>query len=218
VSLLKYLDDDLLVLEKPAGLLTVPGRGPDKLDCLALRALEWAPDALVVHRLDMATSGLVVMARNKSVQRALGDAFANRQVQKQYEALVHGQAPDLWRHDWTEINAPLVADWPNRPLQKVDWVTGKPSQTWVRSIAHNAGSLVKNPIQADLFSRVQLRPLTGRSHQLRVHLLYQGYPIVGDTLYDPQRVAVRLYLHASHLQFVHPVTGQSLAFKSPVPF
>ena len=218
MTFLIYQDEHLLVLDKPAGLLSVPGRGPEKQDCLATRALQWAPDALVVHRLDMATSGLVVMARNKAVQKDLGNAFANRKVHKQYEALVHGTTPQAWQHDWTEIDAPLIADWPNRPLQKVDWATGKPSQTLVR-----IGALISEPslgATSPTFphSRVLLRPLTGRSHQLRVHMLFQGHPIVGDALYDPERVAARLYLHASHLNFNHPVTGAALAFTSPVPF
>lgn len=213
-----YQDEHLLVLEKPPGLLCVPGRGPDKQDCLSGRALQWAPDALVVHRLDMATSGIVVMARSKAVQKALGDAFASRQVYKQYEALVHGTSPAHWQHDWYEITAPLIADWPNRPLQKVDALLGKPSQTLVRHLdalhnAQHASTTLGYP-----HSRVVLRPLTGRSHQLRVHLLSQGYPIVGDALYDPARAAPRLYLHASHLRFTHPIGGAAMAFESPVPF
>ena len=213
-----YQDEHLLVLEKPAGLLCVPGRGPDKQDCLSARALQWAPDALVVHRLDMATSGLVLMARNKAVQKALGDAFASRQVHKHYEALVHGATPPAWQHCWVEINAPLIADWPHRPLQKVDWALGKPSQTLVRSVGAIHGAPSLGAPTAYPHTRLVLRPLTGRSHQLRVHLLSQGHPIVGDALYDPTRPAPRLYLHASHLQFTHPVSGAALSFESPVPF
>src|SRR5215470_6987 len=123
---LVYVDEHLLVLDKPAGLLCVPGRGEDKQDCLSARAQRRWPDALVVHRLDMATSGLVLMARNLEIQRALGDAFAARQVDKRYEAIVDGSMPV--RDEWSLIDAPLMADWPRRPLQKID-AAGKPSQT-----------------------------------------------------------------------------------------
>lgn len=218
MALLIFQDESLLVLEKPAGMLTVPGRGPDKQDCLAIRALQWAPDALVVHRLDMATSGLVLMARNKSTQKALGNAFADRHIYKQYEALVHGCPPASWQEKWTEIDAPLIADWPNRPLQKVDWIHGKPSQTRVHCVASQTEGIQGANPPYNAYSRVLLRPLTGRSHQLRVHMLHQGHPIVGDALYDPERPSPRLCLHASQLKFKHPVTGLDMTFHSPVPF
>ena len=204
-----YEDADLLVFDKPAGLLCVPGRGDDKQDCLSARAQRRWPDALIVHRLDMATSGLVLMARNPETQRALGDAFATRRVMKRYEAVVDGCLPPT--DDWTVIDAPLTADWPRRPLQKVD-AAGKPSQTRWRVLRalpdHNASHLL-------------LEPLTGRSHQLRVHLLSIGHAILGDALYADETVrarAPRLMLHATSLQFMHPVTQQPMAFTSPAPF
>ncbi|RYY68440.1 MAG: RluA family pseudouridine synthase, partial [Comamonadaceae bacterium] len=180
-------DADLLVFDKPAGLLCVPGRGPDKQDCLSARALQQWPDALVVHRLDMATSGLVLMARNPVAQRALGDAFASRQVEKRYEAVVDGVLPP--GNEWSLIDAPLAADWPRRPLQKVD-AAGKPSQTRWR---------VLRALPQAQASHLLLEPLTGRSHQLRVHLMSIGHAILGDALYAQDAVrrrAPRLMLHA----------------------
>ncbi|HEY2256257.1 MAG TPA: RluA family pseudouridine synthase [Variovorax sp.] len=202
-------DAFLLVLDKPAGLLCVPGRGDDKQDCLSARAaLQW-PDALVVHRLDMATSGLVLMARNPRMQRTLGDAFAARQVHKGYEAIVDGLLP--LSPDWSLIDAPLIADWPRRPLQKID-AAGKPSQTRWR---------VKRQLPERHASHLWLEPLTGRSHQLRVHLLSIGHPILGDTLYaaaDAAGKAPRLLLHATMLELTHPADGRRLRFESALPF
>lgn len=202
-------DPHLLVLDKPAGLLCVPGRGADKQDCLSARAaLQW-PDALVVHRLDMATSGLLVMARSPAMQRALGDAFAERRVTKRYEALVDGLLPDA--DDWSLIDAALAADWPRRPLQKVD-AAGKPSQTRWR---------VKARWPQRNASHLWLEPLTGRTHQLRIHLQSIGHPILGDALYgseDVRQRAPRLMLHATVLEFAHPADGRLLRFESPAPF
>ncbi|VTU25037.1 Ribosomal large subunit pseudouridine synthase A [Variovorax sp. PBL-H6] len=203
-------DAHLLVLDKPAGLLCVPGRGDDKQDCLSARAQARWPDALVVHRLDMATSGLVLMARSPAMQRALGDAFARRRVRKRYEAIVDGPMP--LSQEWSLIDAPLMADWPNRPMQKIDARDGKPSLTRWR---------VKRLLPDRDASHLWLEPLTGRSHQLRVHLLSIGHPILGDTLYgseDVQRRAERLLLHASELEFAHPADGRVLRFESPPPF
>lgn len=207
-------DAHLLVLNKPAGLLCVPGRGEDKQDCLSARAMRRWPDALVVHRLDMATSGLVLMARGAAMQRALGDAFAERRVHKRYEAIVDGAMPV--QDEWSVIDAPLMADWPNRPLQKVD-PAGKPSLTRWRALSSSSSAPDGNT-QA---SHLLLEPLTGRSHQLRVHLLSIGHPILGDALYgsaDVRARAPRLLLHASELGFVHPVTQQSLCLQSPSGF
>ncbi|WP_018906260.1 RluA family pseudouridine synthase [Variovorax paradoxus] len=207
-------DAHLLVLNKPAGLLCVPGRGEDKQDCLSARAMRRWPDALVVHRLDMATSGLVLMARGAAMQRALGDAFAERRVHKRYEAIVDGAMPV--QDEWSVIDAPLMADWPNRPLQKVD-PAGKPSLTRWRALSSSSSA----PDGKTRASHLLLEPLTGRSHQLRVHLLSIGHPILGDALYgsaDVQARAPRLLLHASELGFVHPVTQQSLCLQSPSGF
>lgn len=202
-------DADLLVFDKPAGLLCVPGRGPDKQDCLSARAQRHWPDALVVHRLDMATSGLVLMARNPEAQRALGDAFAARQVEKRYEAIVDGMLPPS--EEWALIDAPLGADWPRRPLQKVD-PAGKPSQSRWR---------VLRALPRANASHLLLEPLTGRSHQLRVHLLSIGHAILGDALYAQDAVrlrAPRLMLHATSLRFTHPASGQPMHFASAAPF
>lgn len=192
-------DEHLVVLDKPAGLLCVPGRGDDKQDCLSARAQRQWPDALIVHRLDMATSGLVVMARGIDMQRALSAAFAERGVHKRYEAVVDGVLP---QHDgWSAIDAPLSADWPNRPLQKID-AEGKPSLTRWRALASSREA-----------THVLLEPLTGRTHQLRVHLLSIGHAILGDALYSSpaqQARATRLMLHASELGFVHPATDAAL--------
>ncbi|MBT2299149.1 RluA family pseudouridine synthase [Variovorax paradoxus] len=203
-------DPHLLVLDKPAGLLCVPGRGEDKQDCLSARAVARWPDALVVHRLDMATSGLVLMARSPAMQRALGDAFAQRRMHKVYEAIVDGLLP--LSDEWALIDAPLAADWPRRPLQKIDPESGKPSQTRWR---------VKRQLRERHASHLWLEPLTGRSHQLRVHLLSIGHPILGDALYGSEEVrprAPRLLLHASALEFVHPADGRVRRFESPPPF
>jgi tRNA pseudouridine32 synthase/23S rRNA pseudouridine746 synthase len=206
-------DVHLLVLNKPAGLLCVPGRGEDKQDCLSARAMRRWPDALIVHRLDMATSGLVLMARGAAMQRALGDAFAERRVHKRYEAIVDGALPV--KDEWSIIDAPLMADWPNRPLQKVD-PAGKPSLTRWRALS--SASATGGRAEA---THLLLEPLTGRSHQLRVHLLSIGHPILGDALYGNAAVqarAPRLLLHASELGFVHPVTQQALCLQSPPDF
>lgn len=209
---LVYVDEHLLVLDKPAGLLAVPGRGVDKQDCLSARAQRMWPDALVVHRLDMATSGLFVMARGLQMQRALAMAFESRQVSKRYVAVVAGalSAPGDGPDAWGTIDLPLAADWPNRPLQKVDHAAGKPSTTRWRVLRAEPTA-----------TRLELEPLTGRTHQLRVHLAAIGHPILGDALYaspEVQAMADRLLLHACALRFAHPATREPLAFESPPPF
>jgi tRNA pseudouridine32 synthase/23S rRNA pseudouridine746 synthase len=201
-----YLDDSLLVVDKPAGLPSVPGRAAGLQDCMATRVLSLAADALVVHRLDMATSGLLLFARGKAMQRRLSDAFAQRAVGKRYVAVVAGQVRD----EAGEIDLPLITDWPNRPLQKIDHTDGKPSLTRYRVIERTEQS-----------TRVELEPLTGRSHQLRVHMLALGHPILGDALYAPpevQSLASRLLLHAQALRLAHPHSGEPMQFGSPVPF
>ncbi|MFN7163596.1 MAG: pseudouridine synthase [Hyphomonas sp.] len=201
-----HADDDLLAVDKPSGLLSVPGRGPDKADCALARVLEVFPDALTVHRLDMATSGLLLFARSKDMQRALSRLFASGEIAKRYVADVWGEpAPASG-----EIDLPLITDWPQRPLQKVDRETGKPSVTrYETSSAHGT------------FSRLALTPLTGRSHQLRVHLAQIGHPILGDEFYaHPEALAarVRLALHAVALRFEHPATRATVSLESPCPF
>ena len=203
-------DAHLLTLVKPAGLLSVPGRGPQNADCLSTRAQRRWPGALIVHRLDQATSGLLLMARSAAVQRALSTAFAERRVHKRYEALVHGQPSAATDADgWAEIDLPLIVDWPNRPRSKVDHATGKPSRTRWRLLAHDATTDT---------ARLALEPVTGRSHQLRVHLLAIGHPIVGDALYGTPDTAPRLMLHACALRLEHPVSGHTLDLRSDVPF
>lgn len=207
-----HADDDLLVLAKPAGLLCVPGRGPDKQDCLSARAQQRWPKALIVHRLDQATSGLVLMARNPEVQRRLGWAFEQRMVRKRYHAVVagHMRPPPEW--DWAEIDLPIAADWERRPLRVIDPVRGKPSLTRWRVLHHDGA--------ADT-THLALEPVTGRTHQLRVHLAAVGHAILGDALYADAPIharAPRLLLHAAWLAFEHPASGEWLEFASPAPF
>lgn len=206
-----YADDTLLVFDKPSGLLAVPGRGADKQDCLSKRVQARYPDALIVHRLDMATSGLMVLARGAAAQRTLSMAFAAREVGKRYLAVVDGrlEAP---LEAWGVIDLPIIADWPNRPLRMIDHQDGKSSITRWRVLGYD---------ESGSNTRVELEPVTGRSHQLRLHLRELGHPILGDTLYAPadiQAMAERLLLHAGSLRFAHPATGEALAFACPAPF
>lgn len=201
-----HVDDDCIVVDKPSGLLSVPGRGEHLQDCTATRVQSQFDDALVVHRLDMATSGLMLFARGVEAQRRLSRAFAQREVHKRYVAIAHGHLDT----EQGEIDLPLIADWPNRPRQKVDHEHGKASLTRWRAIR----------VEADR-TRLELEPVTGRAHQLRVHLLAIGHPIVGDALYAPPEVlagADRLLLHAAQLRFEHPVSGKPIAIESTVPF
>jgi tRNA pseudouridine32 synthase / 23S rRNA pseudouridine746 synthase len=197
-----HADEAIIVAVKPAGLLAVPGRGADKQHCLLTQLQAELPGVLLVHRLDMATSGLMVFARSLQAQRNLSAMFAKREVQKRYEALVGGSVIG----DAGACDLPLIADWPNRPLQKVDVMHGRPSLThW--QVLQREGEL----------TRLALSPITGRSHQLRVHCAASGFAIVGDTLYGG-RSAPRLMLHAASLAFLHPVQGHALAFDDAAPF
>ena len=201
-------DAACVVVVKPAGLLSVPGRGEHLHDCVASRVQAMLSDALVVHRLDMATSGLMLFARGAAAQRALSIAFAAREVHKRYVAVVEG----LIERDSGEIDLPLMADWPNRPKQKADREHGKPSLTHYRVLARDESAGT---------TRVELEPVTGRAHQLRVHLLGLGHPILGDALYAPPEVQARtdrLLLHASALRFAHPTSGAPMQFESAAPF
>jgi len=213
---LVHEDPHLIVLDKPAGLLAVPGRGPDKQDCLSARAQARWPDALIVHRLDMATSGLVIMARGIEMQRALSMAFEKRRVHKRYCAVVAGDLPNPDPHNgWQTIDLPLMIDWLNRPRSIVHHGMGKPSLTRWRLAADDRGA------HAGIGTRLELEPVTGRTHQLRVHLQAIGHPIVGDPLYanEAQRaLADRLLLHAGWLALPHPATGEALEFHAPCPF
>ncbi len=202
-----HADDALLAIDKPAGLLSVPGRGADKADCAVARVQAQFPDAHTVHRLDMATSGLLLFARGGAMQRALSVMFEAREVVKHYEAVVDGWVAQ----DAGEIDLPLLADWPQRPRQKVDHVQGKPSLTRFRVLRRDP---------ATHSTRLALQPLTGRTHQLRVHLLAIGHPIVGDALYatHDEPTVTRLMLHATRLELQHPVTSQALTLVSAAPF
>lgn len=207
-----HADAEILVLDKPAGLLCVPGRGPDKQDCLSRRAQQQWPEALIVHRLDQATSGLVLMARSPEAQRRLSRAFELRQVHKRYQAVVAGRMEALPDGAWGSIDLPIAADWERRPLRVIDANAGKASLTHWRVLAHDAA--------ADT-THVELEPVTGRTHQLRVHLAAVGHAILGDALYANPAVCARsprLLLHATWLAFEHPATGQWMEFASPAPF
>ena len=215
-----FEDSALLVLDKPSGLLSVPGKGEGKQDCLSARVQARYPDARVVHRLDTATSGLMVMARGAQAQRILSMAFASRDVVKRYCAVVSGHlasavpsAPDTWG----VIDLPIAADWPRRPLRIIDAVHGKPSVTRWR-LAPDGGCDFDRSAP---YTRLELEPLTGRSHQLRVHLAALGHPILGDMLYAPpsaQARSNRLLLHACSLTLAHPFTANTCTFTSTPPF
>lgn len=194
----------LIVVEKSAGLLSVPGRLPENHDSVAVRVQAKYPEALIVHRLDQVTSGLMLMARDAATHRALSKAFAARSIDKRYEAWVEG----VVEGESGDIDFPLIADWPNRPRQKVDHDIGKPSRTRWRVMSRD---------EATSQTRLALEPVTGRSHQLRVHLAEIGHPIVGDTFYGAA-AAARVCLHAAWLGFNHPATGQWVEFTSPAPF
>ncbi len=203
---LLYADADILVVDKPTRLLSVPGRGPEKQECVVSRLAQEFGEVLVVHRLDWETSGIMVLARNKTAQRELSRQFQQREVDKRYVAVVHGCVAD----DAGEVNLPLICDWPNRPRQMVCHETGKPSLTRWQVMEQGA-----------LHSRLLLLPLTGRSHQLRVHMLSLGHPILGDPLYAQGAaltMAERLLLHASALTIRHPLTAKPLQFESTPPF
>ncbi len=206
---LLHAEPAFVVLAKPPGLLSEPGRGPEKRDSLLIRAQAVYPDARIVHRLDMLTSGAIVLARETLAHASLSEAFRERRVDKRYEALVHGRPA----HDEGEIDLPLVVDWPNRPRQLVCHATGKPSLTRYRVTgeARVAG--------LGTLTRIALAPVTGRTHQLRVHLAALGCPIAGDPFYGVEGDASpRMMLHACRLALPHPLTGEPLAFESAVPF
>lgn len=207
-----YEDSALLVFNKPSGLLSVPGKGPEKADCLRTRVQQVYPEALTVHRLDMSTSGILLMARSAELHRTLSIAFANREVEKRYIAVVDGRLLEKASQDWQLIDKPIATDWINRPLQKIDTIEGKPSLTRYKVVSFD---------EATQTTRLELAPITGRTHQLRVHLQSMGHSILGDHLYASTAVqakSARLLLHASALHLAHPVTGKSLTFQCICPF
>ncbi len=195
-----------MVVNKSAGLLSVPGRGPDKADSLASRVQQIFPDALIVHRLDMATSGLLLFARGKQMQSHLCKLFRDRQLEKRYVAVVCGRMPATG-----VVNLPICCDWPNRPRQKVDMAIGKPSLTRYSLLHYDA---IKDT------SRMALEAVTGRTHQLRLHMAALGHPVLGDALYGTScsHISGRLLLHASMLSLTHPLHNTPLTFSCAPPF
>ncbi|MCU9847909.1 RluA family pseudouridine synthase [Defluviimonas sp. WL0024] len=201
-----HADHAILVIDKPAGLLSVPGKGEDLADCLIARVQMVYPEALLVHRLDRDTSGVIVFALTRHAQRELSAQFEGRKTKKTYRAR-------LWGHlepKEGRVDLPLIVDWPNRPRQHVNHETGKPAQTDWKVLGHDP----------DGTTRVRLMPITGRSHQLRVHMRELGHPILGDALYaeGDARHFPRLMLHAESLRCNHPETGRGMTFSAPCPF
>jgi len=203
-------DAHLIVFSKPAGLLSVPGRGAHLADCVASRASAMFPEALIIHRLDMDTSGIFVMARSKEAQAHIGKQFERRKTQKTYIADVWG-VPEA---DAGEIDLPLRCDWENRPRQMVCYEHGKASQTGWRVIGEHMHGGVKG-------ARLKLTPITGRTHQLRVHCAAIGHCIVGDSFYAheaAENAAKRLHLHAQSLTLHHPDGGELVTFEDEASF
>jgi len=201
-----YQDDDLLIVNKPSGLLTVPGKDPKHADCLIARVNRVFPTAKIVHRLDMATSGIICLAMHKEAHRNLSIQFQDRKTAKRYIARVFGKL----EQQTGSVDLPLICDWPNRPKQMVDHDNGKPSLTHFKVLEREQDA-----------TRVELTPITGRSHQLRVHMLSLGHPILGDKLYaHPEAFAMapRLQLHAEMLTLAHPVSGETLIFEAAPEF
>jgi len=198
-------DHEILIVVKPEGLLSVPGKGPELADCLLSRVCEVFPTALLVHRLDRDTSGVMVFGLTPHAQRHLGLQFEKRYVKKTYVARVAGHLEPKKG----VVDLPLIVDWPNRPLQKVCFESGRAALTEWRVLR-----------SGDAESRVQLMPQTGRSHQLRVHMLALGHAILGDPLYAPETVEAypRMMLHAQELRFRHPDGGAGVRFRAKVPF
>ncbi len=197
---------DWLAIDKPSGLLSVPGKAAELSDCAEARAREAAPGALIVHRLDMDTSGVLLLALNPPAHRNLSMQFARRHVSKSYVARVAGEVAE----EAGEIDLPLACDWPNRPLQEVNHARGRPALTRWRVLAREPGA-----------TRLLLEPETGRSHQLRVHLREIGHPILGDRFYaegEALAAAERLQLHAWRLAFRDPADGAHVAVEAPCPF
>jgi tRNA pseudouridine32 synthase/23S rRNA pseudouridine746 synthase len=202
-----YQDDHIMVVNKPSGLLSVPGRQPEHKDSVMTRIQRDYPAAESVHRLDMATSGVIIVALTKAAERELKRQFREREPAKRYQARV-------WGHPAAEkgvIDLPLICDWPNRPKQKVCFETGKAAQTEYEVLEY----------RDDNSASVQLTPITGRSHQLRVHMLALGHPILGDGFYahdEAKAMAPRLLLHAEMLTITHPQYGTPMTFRQPAEF
>lgn len=200
-----HSDHQILLVDKPAGLLSVPGKGEHLADCLIARVQAVYPEALLVHRLDRDTSGVMIFAMTPHAQRHLGLQFEKRQIKKTYVARVWGRLEPKTG----TVDLPLIVDWPNRPLQMVDHENGKPAQTDWRVLRYE-----------DYATRVRLMPHTGRSHQLRVHMRELGHPILGNSFYatGAAREFPRLMLHSESLRLRHPDGGMGMTFKAKVPF
>lgn len=201
-----FSDDEIIIVDKAPGILSVPGRGPEKLDSVSHRLSLLFPEVHIVHRLDMATSGIMVFARDKNALRNLQQQFQNRQTEKSYQAIIAGHLTPKEG----AINLPMRCDWPNRPRQMVCYEHGKKSLTRWRVMEYIADN-----------TRVELLPFTGRSHQLRIHCNALGHPILGDNLYgteESQKATKQLCLHAQMLTFTHPSKNEEMTFSSPAPF
>lgn len=199
---IQYEDKDVLIVEKPDGMLSVPGKAPEHKDSLQTRVEHHWPESLLLHRLDCATSGLMIFARHREAQKVFSRMFQERKINKTYIADVSEELPS----DHGVVDVPLACDWPNRPKQHVNWLQGKASITyWTRHPKYSR--------------RVTLHPITGRSHQLRVHMQWLGCPIRGDRLYQIQGAdRPRLHLHAHQLSFTQPFSKLPLTITSPCPF
>ena len=200
-----HADHEILVVNKPSGLLSVPGKGPELADCLITRLQAIYPEVLLVHRLDRDTSGAMVFGLTPHAQRHLGKQFEKRTTKKTYVARVHGQV----EHKTGTVDQPIGVDWPNRPLQMIDYENGRAAQTDWRVMKSN-----------EIESRLRLFPKTGRSHQLRVHTKFIGHPILGDPLYTPDTYQdyPRMMLHAEELRISHPDGGKGHTFRVKAPF
>lgn len=201
-----YQDDDIVVVNKASGLLSVPGRLPEHQDCLQHRVQRVLPSATIVHRLDMATSGIILLALNKKAHVAISQQFEKRKTSKRYIARVYGKL----KESQGSVDLPLICDWPNRPKQKVDFDSGKPSLTHYQVLSEEPETTL-----------VELTPVTGRSHQLRVHMLALGHPILGDRLYaheEALKASNRLQLHAQKLTIYHPVSNEVIEFSAACSF
>lgn len=203
-----YADEDILVVDKPAGLLSVPGRALEHKDCLISRVQDAYPTARIVHRLDMATSGLIVLPLHKEAHKALQHQFERRLIEKTYRAIVSGHIRD----DRGMIDEPLITDWPRRPKQKICYVRGKSALTHYEVVSRTYQS-------AQPITCVRLYPRTGRTHQLRVHMMALGHPIIGDHLYAGSAAyeAKRLLLQAAYLGLTHPISGKAINFTLDTP-
>lgn len=202
-----YEDDDLVIIDKPAGLLSVPGRLPEHHDSAYLRVVEQFPLAKITHRLDMATSGILMFAKHRDAEVAVSKMFQARTVKKNYIALVQGKLEKQG-----QVDVPLITDWENRPRQMVHYELGKSAQTLYERVEYYENQDI---------SRVLLTPITGRSHQLRVHMMHIGHPITGDEIYHPEPIKSplgRMALHACLLEFKQPLSGIDLKIQGSVPF